>query len=128
MFLTSEEWTQSPKFDGREPVLRWREVEEKKIFRLTSIQEVIDSKYESYILHCTDESEEQFKIFSPSHFIKQIRKNRSKNNRPFFMSHGTLERGVHVIAQFEIVYKEEKDDFDIFTPNISTVETVEVGQ
>jgi len=115
-FMSANEWEEGEKFDGREPILRWKDLEEKKLFCLTSIENKTNptQKFETYILHFTDRAEESYKAFCPSHFLKQIRRNRELNMRPYFVSHGLFEKGGNSIAQFEITYKAENKTWDLF--------------
>ena len=113
-FVSNAEWEQGEKFDGSDPILKWKEVQQKTIFSLISIEKMKSSPFESYILHCTDKGGEEYKIFAPSHFVKQIRKNRKTNARAFFCSHGLVQRGTNLIASFEIIYREENKVWNIF--------------
>ena len=115
-FMTEDEWNASEKFNGMQATLKWKELEEKKRFCLISIEEKLETrlKFETFILHFTDKEGKAYKCYSPSHFIKEIRRNRQQNWRPFFVSHGIVDKGAHAIAQFEITYKEETKNWDIF--------------
>ena len=115
-FLTQAEWENSDHYDGTDPILKWRDVPQKIIFCLLSIEQKINPglKFESYILHFSDIKDTSFKVYAPSHFIAQIRRNRSMALRPYFVSHGMVDRGGNAIASFEISYKVTSKNFPIF--------------
>lgn len=115
-FLSENEWNNSERFDGTNPILKWAQIPQKIIFCLVSIEQKINTglKFETYILHFTDKSDKVFKVYAPSHFIAQIRRNRCMNMRPYFISHGQVNRGDHPIASFEISYKAENKKWEIF--------------
>ena len=113
-FFTKDEWNSFEKYNGQNEILRWAEVPQKIIFFLTSIQEVENSKYNSYTLIFKDDKGVSYQAFAPSHFISEIRKNRKNFHRPYFVSHGLIDRGDNKIANFEIHYKIENKTFSIF--------------
>ena len=115
-FITEDEWNNYERFNGLEPTLKWRQIEQMKKFCLLSIQELQlpGKSYDTFILHFVDEEEKKYQCYAPSHFIKEIRRRRLPNYRPFFISHGTQERGGKTIAQFEICYKSEDKEWDLF--------------
>ena len=115
-FITNKEWESCAKFDGSDPILKWKDVPEKEIFCVVSIEQKLNTgqKFETYILHFMDRNEESFKVFCPAHFVKQIRKNRQQNERPYFVSHGLITRRTGSVASFEISYKKENEMWDIF--------------
>ena len=115
-FLTEKEWENNEKYDGSDPILKWRDVPEKTIFCVVSIEHKIttNQKFDTYVLHFTDKDDNSYKVFCPSHFIKTIRKNRKQNERPYFCSHGLIRRNNNSIASFEISYKKEDKMWDIF--------------
>ena len=115
-FLTDSEWRSSDKFDGTDPILKWKDVAQKIIFCLVSIEQKINLglKFDTYILHYTDKEDKAYNVYAPSHFIAQIRRNREMTMRPYFVSHGLIERGGNAIASFEISYKSENKIFPIF--------------
>ncbi len=115
-FLTESEWEKSDHFDGTDPILKWKDVPQKIIFCLLSIEQKINPglKFESFILHFSDIKDKSFKVYAPSHFIGQIRRNRTMTLRPYFVSHGLVDRGGNAIASFEISYKDTNKNFPIF--------------
>ena len=115
-FLTDAEWESSDKFDGTSPIPKWKEIPEKILFCLNVIEQkqVPGLKFETFILNFTDKQGEEYRVYAPSHFIKQIRKNRQRNMRPYFISHGTVEKAASTIASFELTYKVERKTWDIF--------------
>ena len=116
-FMNDSEWENCDKFDGRETILHWSDVEQLKRFMVLSIQikQLPGKSFKSYIMTFCDNKETTFKVWCPSHFIKQIRKNRETNFRPYFVSHGRTENGATSIAKFEITYKKLEKSWDIFT-------------
>ena len=116
-FMNDSEWQSSEKFVGRIEILHWAEVEEQKRFMVLSIQEkqLQGKSFKSHILTYCDQDEQFFKVWCPSHFVKQIRKNRQPNHRPYFVSHGLRENGASKTANFEITYKPVDKKWDIFT-------------
>ena len=115
-FVTDGEWNVGEKYDGTDPILKWKDVPQKFVFSLVSIEEKsnTDFKFDTFILHFVDKENEAYKAFAPAHFIKQIRKNRQMNQRPFFCSHGTVEKGNHTVASFELMYRDTHKEWDIF--------------
>lgn len=73
-----------------------------------------NSKYNSFLLNFVDDSGTSYQAYAPSHFVKQIRKNRKNFHRPYFVSHGHIQRGESRMASFEIHYKVENKTFAIF--------------
>lgn len=122
--MTEAEWKKGEKFDGTDPILKWFQIEQKKCFCVQSIELKLNTglKFETYIIHYTDSNNDVYKCYAPSHFIKQIRKNRQQNMRPYFVSHGTVERGNNTIAQFEISYKQLKKEWSLFDDGASKSE------
>ena len=118
-FITDTEWACCDKFDGRNPILKWAEVEQMKRFSVISIEENPGRSFQSYIIHFADMDDNPFKCYAPSHFIKQIRANRQMDFRPYFVSCGHVEVGNKQIAKFEIVYKKLDKSFDLFVHNAS---------
>ena len=116
-FMNDSEWQSSEKFVGRIEILHWAEVEEQKRFMVLSIQEkqLQGKSFKSHILTYCDQEEQFFKVRCPAHFVKQIRKNRQPNHRPYFVSHGLRENGASKTANFEITYKPVDKKWDIFT-------------
>ena len=78
------------------------------------IEEKKDSKFQSYVLHFCDRNEVEYQCFAPSHFIKEIRRRRESNARPYFTSFGTIEYKNKQIAKFEVTYKIEQQHWNIF--------------
>jgi len=113
-FITQEQWDASNKFDGTERILKWVEVPLHTIFCVNIIEEKKDTKFQSYVLHFCDRNEVEYQCFAPSHFIKEIRKRRESNARPYFTSFGTIEHKNKQIAKFEISYKIEQKHWNIF--------------
>ena len=113
-FITESEWSAAEKFNGSDPIMRWRDVPEKEIFYVTSIEQKENPKFETHILHFMNKKEENFKVFCPSHFVAQIRRNRKQNERPYFVSHGLVTRRGSSIASFEISYKKESKNWELF--------------
>ena len=113
-FFTKEEWSNFEKHDGLNLILKWCVIPEKIIFSLTSIQIMENSKYNTYLLNFLDDQGNIYQAYSPAHFVKQIRRNRKSFQRPYFLSHGLIQRGDSKIAHFEIFYKEENKSFAIF--------------
>ena len=113
-FITQEQWDASSKFDGTERILKWVEVPLHTIFCVNIIEEKKDTKFQSYVLHFCDRNEVEYQCFAPSHFIKEIRKRRESNARPYFTSFGTIEHKNKRIAKFEISYKIEQKHWNIF--------------
>ena len=72
-----------------------------------------NAKYETYILNFLDALDKYYEVFCPSHFLKQIRKNQGKNQRPNFVSRRMIQRGENKMASFEISYKKKNKSFDI---------------
>ena len=116
-FMNDSEWENCDKFDGREAILHWSDVEQLKRFMVLSIQikQLPGKSFKSHIMTFCDNKEKTYKVWCPSHFIKQIRKNRETNFRPYFVSHGCTENGAKSIAKFEITYKKLEKSWDIFT-------------
>ena len=73
-----------------------------------------NKSFESVIIHYADKGGKLHKVFSPSHFLRDITSKRLPNYRPYFLSHGMQNRNGKTVANFEIVYQEEEEDFDIF--------------
>ena len=121
-FMTDREWETAEKFDGVLKTLKWKELEQKKRFCLLSIEEKLETglKFDTFILHFTDRDGKVYMCYAPSHFIREIRRNRQSNWRPFFISHGIVERRQSLAAHFEISYKEENKSWDIFNHESST--------
>ena len=115
--MTAQEWSQNEKYDGSEGVLKWKDVEQEKVFCVLSIEQksIPGLGFDTYILQFVDEKNNIFKCFAPSHFIQQIRRNREKNFRPYFVSYGFTENG-RKMAKFEISYKDLTKSFEIFEP------------
>ena len=115
-FLTESEWLSNERYDGTDPIMKWRDVPQKIIFCVVSIEQKINPglKFESYIIHFTDIKDKSYKVYAPSHFISQIRRNRSMALRSYFVSHGMADRGGNLIASFEISYKATNKNFLIF--------------
>ncbi len=113
-FLTQSEWDNSDHFDGTDPIMKWQDVPQKTIFCVLSIEPKTGLKFESYIIHFSDIKDKSFKVYAPSHFISQIRRNRTANLRPYFVSHGLVDRGGNQIASFEISYKQTSKKFPVF--------------
>ena len=116
-FMNDSEWQSSEKFVDRVEILPWSEVEELKRYMVLSIQikQLPGKSFKSYIMTYCDQDEQFFKVWCPSHFVKQIRKNRQTNFRPYFVSHGHHENGNSKTANFEISYKPVEKNWDIFT-------------
>jgi len=114
--MSEHEWTCSEKHDGRDPILKWKEVPILQRFSIISIKEKkqLAQNFQSYIVRYVDKDDQIFKCYGPAHFIKEIRKHREMNFRPYFISHGTVEYGSREIAKFEIVYKKLDKEFEIF--------------
>ena len=115
-FMTEAEWKKGVKYDGTDPILKWSQIEQKRRFCVQSIEQKVNTglKFDSFIIHFTDDDNETHKCYAPSHFISQIRRNRQRNMRPYFVSHGMLERGPHTVAQFEITYKQLNKEWALF--------------
>ena len=113
-FFTTDEWSQVKKYDGLTNTLKWGDVPQERIFLLISIEKKENAKFDTHILHFVDAKEEEFHAYAPSHFLRSIRKTRTKNQRPYFVSHGTIKKGDGTMASFEISYKDENKAFDIF--------------
>ena len=114
-FMSEHEWSEAEAFNGLERTLKWGEIEENKRFCLNYIEQLENSKYDTYILHYTDQDGNVFKAYSPSHFIKEIRKRREPNMRPYFVSYGSRETGSgRHMANFEIRYRIVNKSWDIF--------------
>ena len=120
--MTDDEWGGSKKFDGRNLILKWGEVEQMKRFSVISIEENSGRNFQSYIIHFADKDDQLFKCYAPSHFIKLIRANRQMDFRPYFISHGHVEVGNKQIAKFEITYKKLDKSFDLFVHDGSSRE------
>ena len=114
--MDDSEWETNEQFTGREPILKWHEVEESKRFMVLSIQILkTNQSFKSYVMTYTDKDENLFKVWCPSHFVKQLQRNRKANFRPYFVSHGKTDTGSKSVAQFEIAYKIVDKSWDIFT-------------
>ena len=113
-FITEDQWNSANKFDGSENILKWAEVPTETIFFLSIIEEKQDSKFPSFVLHFCDKNEISYRCFAPSHFIKEIRRRRETDARPYFCSYGTIEHNGKNIAKFEISYKKEGKSWNIF--------------
>lgn len=111
-FFTEQEWQATKGSDGR--ILKWDEVPQKQIFCVTSLERKDNAKYETYIINFVNSEDEQFSSYCPSHFLRHVRKTRTKTQRPYFSAYGLVKRGDHEQAHFEIKYKEEQKPFDIF--------------
>ena len=114
-FMTPQEWSQNEKYDGSQGVLKWKDVEQEKVFCVLSIEQksIPGLGFDTFILHFVDDKNNFSKCFAPSHFIQQIQRNREKNFRPYFVSYGFTENG-RKIAKFEISYKNLAKSFEIF--------------
>ena len=75
-FMNDSEWQSSEKFVGRVDIQNWSEVEELKRYMVLSIQikQLPGKSFKSYIMTYCDQDEQFFKVWCPSHFVKQIRK------------------------------------------------------
>ena len=113
-FFTAAEWAKAEKSDGLTTILKWPEVPQKKIFLVVSIEKKEGTKFDTHILHFMDDKEETFCVFCPTHFLNHIRSTRRTDERPYFISYGTVRRGNNTIASFEISYKAEHKSFEIF--------------
>jgi hypothetical protein len=115
-FISDDAWEQSEKSTGLESAKKWIEVEQKRKFCVKSIEkfQLPHKTFETVIIHYIDNQGKVGKVFSPSHFLKDITSKRLPNYRPYFVSHGMQERNGNSVANFEIVYHEEEKDFDIF--------------
>ena len=113
-FITEDQWNSSDRFDGKERILKWSEVPTNTIFCLNLIEQKQDSKFDSFVLHLCDINEFSYSCFAPSHFIKDIRRRRQTDARPYFCSYGTIEYAGKNIAKFEISYKKEGKSWSIF--------------
>ena len=113
-FLTEAEWNAGEEYNGLKTILKWGEVPEKKIFLVILIEKKENLRYHMHVIHFMDAQEEGHQAFCPSHFLKQIRKNCGKNQRPHFISHGMIQGGENTMASFELLYKAENKSFDIF--------------
>ena len=114
-FISLEKWSTLDKFDGADAILKWKEVPVEKLFCLDLIEGITTPKHDSYILHFLDSGHELRKCWGPAHFVKEIRRNRMPNQRPYFISHGTIERiEGRVIAKFEISYIDVNKTWDLF--------------
>lgn len=111
-FITDDEWRSTKGSDGR--IMKWAEIPQKQIFCVRSLERKENAKYETYIINFVDSKDEQFSAFCPAHFLRHIRKTRSKTQRPFFSAYGLVKRGEHEQAHFEIKYMDELKPFDIF--------------
>ena len=111
-FITDAEWNSTKGSHGR--VMKWYEIPQKQVFCVRSLERKENAKYETYIINFVDSKDEQFSAYCPSHFLRFIRRTRSKKQRPFFSAYGLVRRGDHDIAHFEIIYRDELKPFDIF--------------
>ena len=116
-FMSDSEWASGDKFDGRDSIMHWSEVEQMKRFMVISIQikQMPGKSFKSYIMTFCDSEEKFYKVWCPSHFVKLLRKNRQPHFRPYFVSHGLSDNGAKAVANFEITYKEVDKSWDIFT-------------
>ena len=112
-FITKAEWNSFEAFDGTEGILNWKDIPQDIIYYLM-IEQKKDSKYQSYVLHFSDNDGITYSAYAPSHFIKEIRKQRETNARPYFCSYGTVQHRDKQIAKFEIKFKTENNYWDIF--------------
>ena len=113
-FITQDQWDTSEKYDGSDHILKWSDVPQHIIFFLHMIEDKQDMKFKSYILHFSDRNEIMHRAFAPSHFVKEIRRRREPDTRPYFVSHGLVEVGNKNIAKFEISFKKEDKTWNIF--------------
>ena len=111
-FFTAQEWESTKGSDGR--IMKWEEMPQKQTFCVTSLERKDNAKYETYIINFINSEDDQFSVYCPAHFLRHIRKTRTKTQRPFFQAYGLVKRGEHEQAHFEIKYKEEQKPFDIF--------------
>ena len=113
-FLNQTEWDKAVKTDGRDTIQKWVDVPEKEVFRVVLLEQKLNQNFESYVLHYSDKDENLYKVFAPSHFIADIKRNRSMSTRPYFVSHGMRQVGTRNVAQFEITYANTGKNFEIF--------------
>ena len=71
-FLTESEWDAGEKYNGMGSILRWGELEEKRIFSLLSIERKENAMFDTQVLHFADAEGEEYQVFCPQHFLKQI--------------------------------------------------------
>ena len=117
-FISDDAWDQAEKSIGAvESAKKWIEVPQKEKFYVKYIEQfqLPNKSFETVIIHYISKDGKQSKVFSPTHFVKDIRSKRLPNYRPYFVSHGMQDRkNGKTVANFEIVYKEENEAFDIF--------------
>lgn len=113
-FITQDQWASSEKYDGSDRILKWNEIPLHTIFFLHMVEDKKDMKFQSYVLHFSDRNEIMYRAFAPSHFIKEIRRRREPDTRPYFVSYGLIEAGNKHIAKFEITFKKEHKAWNIF--------------
>ena len=111
-FFTPEEWKNAKKSNGS--IMKWIDIPQEQIFCLISMEKKENMKYETYILNFVDDQQEEYSCYCPSHFLRHIRKTRSRCDRPYFVSYGMCKKGDFSMASFEVSYKEEQKAFDIF--------------
>ena len=113
-FITKDQWDSYEKYDGTDQILKWIEVPQNIIFCIDMIEDKKDLKFQSHIIHFCDKDNNTYRVFAPSHFIKEIRRRRAINARPYFCSYGLIEYANRKIAKFEISFKEENKNWSIF--------------
>ena len=113
-FISFSEWENSEKHDGTDKILKWAEIPQDTIFFLELIEECKEGKFPSHILHFCDRNGVSYRAWSPSHFLKELRKRRALNTQPYFVSYGTTEYKNTDIAKFEITYKITSREWNIF--------------
>ena len=113
-FITKAEWNSFEAFDGTEGTLHCKDIPQDIIYYLIMIEQKKDSKYQSYVLHFSDKDGITYRAFAPSHFIKEIWKQHETNAHPYFCSYGTVEHKDKQIAKFELKFKMENKNWDIF--------------
>ena len=68
-----------------------------------------------------DSDNNEYHTYAPSHFVRTVKNLRKSNQRPYFKSFDVMTKGENTMANFELRFKDENTNFQIFekTPAVS---------
>ena len=114
-FLTDDEWSSMPHSTGLATIIKWRDLTTNKLFGVQKIEKKNSTKYGvCYVLHLFDHNHETIMVWGPQALLTDIRKSRTKTQRPYIISFGIQTTETRTYARFEVSYQQLQKEVVLF--------------
>ena len=115
-FISKSKFADSVKTrKDEEQVRNWVDLAEGEIYKITSIDPKVSSKYgDCYILHIENETKDIQKVWGPARLVKRIKETRKPDEAVYFVSLGQERKNKKTYNNFDIHFEREGNESKIF--------------